>query len=138
MAIFSRVWLIALTLCACAGVDKAPPRTAAVMLGECASPKLPPPARCGRIEVFENRETRAGCKIALNLVVLPARAEHAKPDPVFYLAGGPGQGAARRASLGEDALQRELRRERDPVFVDLRGSGDSNGLHCTGSADLRQ
>jgi len=34
-------------------------------------------ARCGRYEVFENRESKKGRKISLKIVVLPARgAEH--------------------------------------------------------------
>ena len=35
------------------------------------------------------------------------------------------------ASDGEDALMRGLRRERDLVFVDQRGTGDSHGLQCS-------
>ena len=85
--------------------------------------------------MYENREAKTGRKIALNIVVLPARSSAAKADPVFYLAGGPGQAAARIASAGEDAIMRELRRERDLVFVDMRGTGDSNGLQCDFPAD---
>jgi hypothetical protein len=45
---------------------------------------------CGKLSVFENRETRMGRKIDLNVVVLPAFDQKTKADPLFDLAGGPG------------------------------------------------
>lgn len=85
---------------------------------------------CAKYPVFEDRANKSGRVIALNIVVVPAERNQPANDPVFFLTGGPGQGAARIAARGEDALMRELRRERDLVFVDLRGTGDSNGLRC--------
>ncbi|HET9917976.1 MAG TPA: alpha/beta hydrolase, partial [Candidatus Binatia bacterium] len=76
--------------------------------------------------------------IALNIVVLPALSSEPKGDPVFYVAGGPGQAAVRIASAGEDPIMRELRRERDLVFVDMRGTGESNGLQCDSGAARRE
>ena len=93
-------------------------------------PKHKEPARCGKLAVYENRAAKSGRVIALNIVVLPAQSSEPTAEPVFYLAGGPGQGAARIASAGEDPIMRELRRERDLVFVDTRGTGESNGLQC--------
>src|SRR5688500_14521805 len=79
-------------------------------------------ARCGKYEVFEDREARSGRKIALNIIVLPATTDKPAPDPVFFLAGGPGQGAAAiTKNAGEDYMQ-TIRRERDVVFVDQRGT----------------
>ena len=87
-------------------------------------------ARCGKYEVFEDREARSGRKIALNIIVLPATTDKPAADPVFFLAGGPGQGAAAIAkNAGEDYMQ-TIRRERDVVFVDQRGTGESNFLNC--------
>jgi hypothetical protein len=45
--------------------------------------------KCGKFEVFENREARAGRKISLNLVVVPATSANPFPDPVFFFGGGP-------------------------------------------------
>lgn len=101
-----------------------------IALTSCDFPKLNEPTFCGKLPVYENRAANAGRQIALNIVLLPARNSQAAADPVFYLAGGPGQAAARIASAGEDAIMRELRRERDLVFVDMRGTGESNGLRC--------
>ena len=51
-------------------------------------------AQCGKYEVYEDREAKSGRKIELNILVLPALSATPKPDPVFYLEGGPG-GSAR-------------------------------------------
>jgi pimeloyl-ACP methyl ester carboxylesterase len=57
--------------------------------------------------------------------VLPALAAHPEPDPIFILNGGPGEGAVDSApGLATDPL----RRRRDIVLVDTRGTGASNPL----------
>src|SRR5262245_41760936 len=50
-------------------------------------------ALCGTYQVWENRAAKSGRKISLEIIVLPALSSHPKPDPVFFLAGGPGQAA---------------------------------------------
>jgi pimeloyl-ACP methyl ester carboxylesterase len=88
-------------------------------------PRLGPVSE-GTFRVFENRSTKQGRQLDLHLVVLHARqAEARKPDPVFYLAGGPG-GAATDAVQGQ--ARSWLRETRDLVFVDQRGTGKSNRL----------
>lgn len=81
---------------------------------------------CGTLEVYENREARKGRKIGLNVVVLPALTSTPAPDPLFPLTGGPGQ-AATAVFMGGFA---DIRRERDVVLVDQRGTGKSNQLNC--------
>ena len=118
----------------CATVTHSPvseKRPTTIGLTSCTLAKHKEAALCGKHQVYENRAAQTGRKIALNIVVLPARSSPTKADPVFYLAGGPGQAAARIASAGEDAIMRELRHERDLVFIDMRGTGDSNGLQCS-------
>jgi hypothetical protein len=48
---------------------------------------------CGSYEVWENRKSKKGRKIALNIVVLPSLSATPAADPLFALAGGPGQAA---------------------------------------------
>jgi pimeloyl-ACP methyl ester carboxylesterase len=84
---------------------------------------------CGKYEVYENRRMRSGRKIALYIMLLPAKSAKSEPDPFFGLAGGPGQSAAEAFPLaGYVAKARELR---DVVLVDQRGTGQSNPLQCS-------
>jgi len=83
---------------------------------------------CGTLEVFEDREAAKGRKISLNIRVIPASEEPRRPDPVFLLAGGPGQGATRLAGWAARQWFRDP--HRDLVLVDQRGTGASNGLDC--------
>jgi pimeloyl-ACP methyl ester carboxylesterase len=84
--------------------------------------------RCGSLTVPENRTTRRGRTIDLNIVVIPARSRTPAADPIFFLAGGPGQAATALASAG--AFNTSLQQDRDSVFVDQRGTGASNPLEC--------
>jgi hypothetical protein len=65
-----------------------PPRP---FLSRCQMPESGIKAWCGRYEVFENRVSRRGRKIPLNVVILPALSDKPAPDAVFFFAGGPGQ-----------------------------------------------
>jgi pimeloyl-ACP methyl ester carboxylesterase len=86
-------------------------------------------ARCGRLEVAENPAEPAGRRIELAVAVVPAISTRARPDPLFLLAGGPGQGA-REAFVGTLSQFAGVRRTRDLVLVDQRGTGDSARLAC--------
>lgn len=83
---------------------------------------------CGKYEVYENRQSRSGRKIALNVMVLPALTEKPASDPFFPLAGGPGQSAVEAYPL--TAFTAKIRQQRDVVLVDQRGTGGSNPLPC--------
>jgi len=122
----------------CVAIDPAPTasiRTSRIDLQPCHFPRHKSELLCGKYPVFEDRAAKAGRMIPLNIVVLPAITVQPKPDPVFFLSGGPGQGAARAAGAREHGLMRELRRERDLIFIDLRGTGDSNRLQCSSTSD---
>jgi pimeloyl-ACP methyl ester carboxylesterase len=87
-------------------------------------------AKCGKLEVYENRVTRKGRKIEIYVLVLPATGEKREPDPLFYFAGGPGSAAASDDAPGAAQGFAKIREHRDLVFVDQRGTGQSNGLDC--------
>ena len=61
--------------------------------------------------------------------MLPALARNKTPDPVFFLAGGPGQSAIELAGPVSRMLARFGNR-RDIVLVDQRGTGRSAALAC--------
>jgi len=100
-----------------------------VSLEPCNVPLITKDAVCGKYEVFEDRNAKSGRKIALNIALVPAMSSKPAPDPVFILAGGPGQGAASLVKAAGDYLVR-LRQNRDLVFIDQRGTGASNPLNC--------
>jgi len=87
-------------------------------------------ALCGKYEVFEDRAARSGRKIGLNIVVLRALNPKSAADPVFWLHGGPGAPATQTVPAANGGFLELLRKDRDLVFVDQRGTGDSNGLQC--------
>lgn len=102
-------------------------RRGKVELKSCDDPTLTSDALCGKYEAYEDRQTRTGRKIALNLILLPALSAKPATEPLFYLAGGPG-GAA--TSYAAEKFMTRLRRNHDVVLVDQRGTGGSNPLNC--------
>ena len=84
---------------------------------------------CGRHEVFENRAAATGRTIPLNIVVLPASTDTVLDDPLVFLAGGGVVPATRYARFLATSLL-TLRRNRDILLVDQRGTGGSNPLTC--------
>jgi len=101
----------------------------AIELTRCYPNRLREEAYCGTHTVLENRSAPTGKKIALHLLVLPAVKANPESDPLFVLAGGPGQGATEVASTMMPML-RFLHQDRTIVFLDQRGTGSSNPLDC--------
>jgi pimeloyl-ACP methyl ester carboxylesterase len=67
--------------------------------------------------------------LKLHVTVAPAFRESARPDPLFVLAGGPGQAGSDVLPLLSAAFKR-VRATRDIVFIDQRGTGLSGKLDC--------
>jgi len=91
-------------------------------------------AHCGTLAVPEDRERPAGRSINLAIALVPSTAKQPQSDPVFMLAGGPGQSARESFPAAAGAF-RELLRDRNVLLVDQRGTGGSNPLACHGPAD---
>ncbi len=125
-----------LTLAACSQVKDTPTpqNQPAIQLEDCllSAPgsAMRLDARCGKLEVFENRETNSGRKISLNIAIIPAISRNPLPDPLFFIPGGPGEAATESYLLVYAAFNR-LNQKRDIVLVDQRGTGGSNPLECT-------
>ena len=100
-----------------------------LVLKDCDVQGVQGKAKCGTLEVYEDRAARKGRKINLNIVVLPATSAQREPDPLFYFAGGPGSSATEDAP-GIAQIFAKIREHRDLVFVDQRGTGGSNPLNC--------
>lgn len=99
-------------------------------LAPCPAGDGPEGALCRTVEVREDPNDPEGRTIALRVMVLPAEEEGAADDPLFILAGGPGQAATDLAMLVGARLP-EVIETRDIVLVDQRGTGASNQLTCS-------
>ncbi|MFH7599529.1 alpha/beta fold hydrolase [Streptomyces racemochromogenes] len=90
-----------------------------------ACPRTPEPiaelkgARCGTLTVPENRSRPDGRTIRLGVAIVPALAANPRPDPIVWLAGGPGDDAVGEAKMAVDG---GLNRDRDVVFMSQRGT----------------
>ncbi len=113
-------------------VAAAQPSTLGLHLTPCTQGRSKVPAQCGTFGVYEDRSTRSGRVISLNLVVLPAKRPTHRA--IALIAGGPGQSAASFAPLVADGVfPKELSELRDSyniLFVDNRGMGDSHAFKC--------
>jgi pimeloyl-ACP methyl ester carboxylesterase len=96
-------------------------------------------ARCGSLEVAENPAEPVGRRIKLKIAVAPATGKTTEPDPVFFFAGGPGQASSETWVIIRSTLNK-IRKTRDIVMIDQRGTGGSNKLACESEVeeDLNQ
>jgi len=101
-----------------------------VGLRRCDVSDIPGGGWCGILTVYEDRSAKAGRKISLNIVVIPALHPTATAEPVFWLEGGPGGAATHAAGSVSQNYLGGLRKDHDLVFVDERGTGKSNPLKC--------
>ena len=89
-------------------------------------------AQCARMHVPEDWAHPGGRSIQLAIAWIPAHDDGA-PDPVFMLAGGPGQSAL-DSYPGIAPAFAETLKKRSVILVDQRGTGGSNLLACTSTA----
>lgn len=86
-------------------------------------------ARCGHLPRAENPDAPASKVLQLHVAVVPALSLKPADDALFVLTGGPGQAASEFYLSLSPAFAR-IRRDRDIVLVDQRGTGRSNRLAC--------
>ena len=103
--------------------------TATAPPGTCRLPGLSHAVQCGAVQRPLDPARPAATPIDIHYVVVPALARRKRPDPVFLLAGGPGQSAIDLAPNVMPLFSR-LNNRRDIVFVDQRGTGRSAPLDC--------
>jgi pimeloyl-ACP methyl ester carboxylesterase len=86
-------------------------------------------AECTQVIVPENPADAASRALPLFVARLPALAREKKAEPLFLIAGGPGLGASAFYTGVVPAFAR-IRRERDIILLDQRGTGRSSPLNC--------
>src|ERR1035437_386748 len=122
-----RRYLAAAALCCAAWVS--PNHAGAESLQPCRVAGFRTEVQCGVLQRALDPSQPSGTQIDVHYVVVPALARRKLPDPVFFLAGGPGQSAIGVAPMIAQQLSR-LNNRRDLVFVDQRGTGQSAPLMC--------
>ena len=121
------LWLAAAGIGHAAVASAAAPATSSP--AECRISGMAHAVLCGSVQRPLDPARPEGVKIAVHYVVVPAMARRKHADPVFVLAGGPGQSAISLAPAVMPLYAR-LNNRRDIVFVDQRGTGRSAPLIC--------
>jgi len=86
---------------------------------------------CAMVSVPEDHSNTASSgapTINIHVTFIRSLARNPQPDPVYFFAGGPGQAASDIGNLV--AALGELRKTRDIILVDQRGTGKSKTLTC--------
>lgn len=85
--------------------------------------------RCVSIDVPLDHAKPAGEQLKLHVAVATAHRAGTRDDPLFVLAGGPGEAGSDVVGVLSTAFSR-VRATRDIVFIDQRGTGRSGKLDC--------
>ena len=114
-------------------------QAAALELQDCrisAGPGYPGiKARCGTFARPLDPADPDGEQLELRVAVVPALDLEPEPDPLVPLAGGPG-GSAIQFYSGYAAAFEPVRRERDILLLDQRGTGESARMDCPIDDDI--
>lgn len=92
-------------------------------------------AQCAELHVPLDWSQPDGEQIALHVAIIPPSGGAVGNDPIYVLAGGPGQAASDLGGLISGPL-RAARRGRETVVVDQRGTGKSAPFNCQIPADM--
>ncbi len=95
---------------------------------DCHLPGTEEALRCMRLAVPQDHQA-PGATLNLHVTVAPALRESARRDPLFLLAGGPGEAGSDLVPLLNSTF-RKVRATRDIVLIDQRGTGLSGKLDC--------
>lgn len=104
-----------------------------LLLEECrinAGPAYPGiKARCGTFQRPEDPSQPDGKLLDLHVAVVPALSLEPAVDPLVPIAGGPGQASTDFYAATSGAFEK-IRRTRDIVLLDQRGTGESARMDC--------
>lgn len=85
-------------------------------------------ARCGYLIVPENRTKPGSRTIRLAVAIVPAASGKAQPDPIVFMAGGPGEAAILDTPF---LIAAGFNRDRDLIIMSQRGTlFDDPDLNC--------
>ena len=92
-------------------------------------------ARCGKLERREEPGNPDSPILSLFFAVVPALSLEPEPDPFVPIAGGPGQASSEFYAAYQGAFEK-VRRNRDIVLLDQRGTGQSAVMNCEADEDI--
>ena len=93
-------------------------------------------ARCGTLAVPLDPAAPDGPKIEIFVARIASLSSEPRPDPLVLIAGGPGQSTVEMFLQVRSAFE-AVRRDRDLILVDQRGTGRSaEGFACATPEDL--
>lgn len=84
---------------------------------------------CGTLLRPLNPADPQSMPLELSVAVVPALSLEPEPDPLVLIAGGPGQASITFYAAWASAFER-VRRNRDILLIDQRGTGQSAALSC--------
>ena len=134
--------LIAAVLLALMPFDEAwPEQDVTLELNDCrisAGPGFPGrKARCGILERPLDPSAPGSAVVELRVAVVPALTLEPMQDPFVPIAGGPGQSSIEFYAAYAGAFE-QIRRNRDIVLLDQRGTGASSPLDCEMQEEVLQ
>jgi len=133
--------LVSLSLALCTAAVLAPRGASAadLVLDRCRLASDPFPAvfaRCGKLAVPEDPSAPDGRTIEVFVARVASLSSSPRPDPLVLIAGGPGESTVDMYLQLRGAFE-QVRRERDVILVDQRGTGRSaGGFSCGVPEDL--
>jgi len=92
-------------------------------------------ARCGTMTRPLDPTGAVPGEIELRVAVVPALNLRPEPDPLVPIAGGPGQGSVQFYTAYYWAFE-DVRRNRDILLIDQRGTGESATMDCEFDDDI--
>ena len=92
-------------------------------------------ARCGVLERHEDPTNPDSPLLQLFIAVVPALTLEPEPDPFVPIAGGPGQASTEFYAAYRSAFEM-VRRNRDIVLIDQRGTGRSAAMECEADDEI--
>ena len=107
-----------------------------VLIEDCHLEGIRSQVKCGTIDVPSNYNKVDGDKISINFAILPAIDNTQNKTPLMFLAGGPGQAAVELAAHIRSGFT-EVRKTRDIILIDQRGTGLSHPLQCDESQQAK-
>ncbi len=92
-------------------------------------------ARCGTLLRPEDPSNPDSADLQLHVAIVPALSLEPDPDPFVPIAGGPGQSTIQFYAGVASAFE-DVRRTRDIVLLDQRGTGKSAPMQCDVDEDI--